>query len=231
MRRFLCHHGSGVLFFVSRLVTAMDTGVALLSLPLDAEAITVEVAGASHEHFAEEISALIEQSALQRGTGIAQRPPDYIRQKMREGKAIIAHFNNQLVGFCYIETWEHGRYVANSGLVVAPAYRKLGIARRIKRLAFERSRQLYPHAKIFGITTSAAVMKLNYELGYRPVHFSELTTDDEFWRGCQSCRNYDILQRTGRTMCLCTGMLYDPAEHIEYALPIASDTPSNTGQS
>jgi GNAT superfamily N-acetyltransferase len=192
---------------------------------LDAAHITVEVASGAHEHFAERISELIEQSAQQRGTGIARRPPEYIRKKMREGKAIVAHHDGHLVGFCYIETWEHGRYVANSGLIVAPEYRKLGIARRIKRAAFELSRQLYPTAKIFSITTSAAVLKLNSELGFRPVHFSELTSDDEFWRGCQSCRNYDILQRTGRTMCLCTGLLYDPAEHIEHPLPLVP--PSN----
>ncbi|MCX7929879.1 MAG: GNAT family N-acetyltransferase [Chlorobi bacterium] len=193
---------------------------------LDADSITVEVATNSHEHFAERISELIEQSALQRGTGIARRPPDYIRQKMREGKAIIAHYTGELVGFCYIETWEHGRYVANSGLIVAPSYRRHGIARRIKWAAFALSRKLYPTAKIFSITTSAAVLKLNSEIGFRPVHFSELTSDDEFWRGCQSCRNYDILQRTGRTMCLCTGLLYDPLEHIEHPLPLVSQSPT-----
>ncbi len=202
----------------------METATINQPALLDADRITVEIATEAHTHFADEISALIEHSALQRGTGIAQRPPHYIRQKMLDGKAIIAHDNGRLVGFCYIETWEHGRYVANSGLIVAPEYRKLGIARRIKRAAFELSRQLFPTAKIFSITTSAAVLKLNSELGFRPVHFSELTSDDEFWRGCQSCRNYDILQRTNRTMCLCTGLLYDPAEHIEHVLPVVPPT-------
>jgi hypothetical protein len=37
-----------------------------------------------------------------------------------------------------------------------------------------------------------------------------LTDDSEFWKGCQTCKNYDILTRTERSMCLCTGMLYDP---------------------
>ncbi len=194
------------------------------------DAIVVTVASSEHECYAETISRLIEESALQRGTGIARRPPEYIRQKMREGKAIIAldrssdGSNPAFVGFCYIETWEHGCYVANSGLIVAPNYRRHGVARRIKYAAFELSRRLYPDAKIFSITTSAAVLKLNSELGFRPVHFSELTSDEEFWRGCASCRNYDILQRTGRTMCLCTGLLYDPAEHIEHLLPIVPPT-------
>lgn len=204
----------------------METATSEHTVQRATNSIVVEVASSAHEHFAECISHLIEQSARQRGTGIARRPPEYIREKMRQGKAIIAHTGGQLVGFCYIETWEHGRYVANSGLIVAPEYRGLGIARRIKRAAFELSRRLYPAAKIFSITTSAAVLKLNNELGFRPVHFSELTSDEEFWRGCQSCRNYDILQRTGRTMCLCTGLLYDPAEHIEYGLPLVPPTQS-----
>ena len=54
-------------------------------------------------------------------------------------------------------------------------------------------------------------MKINSELGFRPVPFSELTDDMEFWKGCQGCRNYDILERNNYKMCLCTGLLYDPA--------------------
>ena len=53
-------------------------------------------------------------------------------------------------------------------------------------------------------------MRINFELGYQPVSFSELTDDPEFWKGCQTCKNYDILTRTERSMCLCTGMLYNP---------------------
>ncbi|MCS6820570.1 MAG: GNAT family N-acetyltransferase [Microscillaceae bacterium] len=170
------------------------------------------VANASHSHLAEQICQAIEESAKQRGTGIAKRSPDYIRSKIQEGKAIIALTQAQeLAGFCYIETWEHGKFIAHSGLVVLPEYRKFGLATRIKKAAFELSIQKYPEAKIFGITTSLAVMKINTELGYKPVTFSELTTDDSFWDGCQSCVNYDVLTRTNRKMCLCTGMLYDPA--------------------
>lgn len=57
-------------------------------------------------------------------------------------------------------------------------------------------------------------MKLNSRMGYKPVTFSELTDDEEFWRGCEGCRNYDILQRNNRRMCLCTGMLYDPQQPL-----------------
>jgi hypothetical protein len=180
--------------------------------PLVEVGVDVFHADESHISYAEEICETIFIAAQQRGTGIARRTPEYITKKMTEGKAIIALTQDgRLAGFCYVETWEHGRYVANSGLIVKPEFRKQNLARLIKKAAFELSRQRYPHAKLFGITTSAAVMKINYELGYRPVHFSELTTDEAFWSGCKSCPNYDILERTNRAMCLCTGMLADPA--------------------
>ena len=55
-------------------------------------------------------------------------------------------------------------------------------------------------------------MKLNSRMGYKPVTFSELTDDEEFWQGCQGCCNFDILQRNKRRMCLCTAMLFDPSQ-------------------
>jgi len=178
-------------------------------------AITISVADERHEQYAHAIVDAIFDAAQQRGTGIARRTPEYIVSKMREGKAIIAVAEDGVfAGFCYIETWEHGRYVANSGLIVVPRFRKLNLARRIKKVAFDLLRKKYPDAKVFGITTSAAVMKINSELGYRAVHFSELTQDEEFWSGCQSCPNYDILQRTERKMCLCTAMLADPKDLV-----------------
>lgn len=170
----------------------------------------IQVANATHLIYAEEICRLMEESARIRGTGIAKRSPDYIKEKMMEGKAVVATFEDKIAGFCYIETWGHGKYVANSGLIVAPDFRKSGIARNLKKKTFQLSRKKFPEAKLFGITTSLAVMKINSDLGYRPVTFSELTDDDEFWKGCSSCRNYDILMRNERRMCLCTAMLYDP---------------------
>jgi len=172
----------------------------------------VQVAGEQHKHLAEAICREMEESAKARGTGIAKRNPDYIRKKMEEGKAIIATKGEDFAGFCYIETWGHDKYVANSGLIVAPAYRKDGLATKIKHKAFELSRKKYPEAKLFGLTTSLAVMKINSDLGYQPVTFSELTDDEDFWKGCSSCVNYDILTRMNRKMCLCTGMVYDPKE-------------------
>jgi len=173
----------------------------------------IQVAGEQHKHLADAICKEMEESAKARGTGIAKRNPEYIRKKMGEGKAVIATTKDgQFAGFCYIETWGHGNYVANSGLIVAPQFRKYGLATKIKEKAFELSRKKYPDAKLFGLTTSLAVMKINSELGYKPVTFSELTDDEEFWKGCSSCINYDILNRMNRKMCLCTGMVYDPKE-------------------
>ncbi|HXS36816.1 MAG TPA: hypothetical protein VN721_08955 [Flavipsychrobacter sp.] len=179
----------------------------------------VLVADSTHTGFAKIICDEMEASAKARGTGIAKRSPEYISQKMLEGKSVIA-FNEEGIwaGFCYIETWSHGNYVANSGLIVAPQFRKDGLAKAIKQKIFELSRQKYPIAKVFGLTTGLAVMKINSDLGYRPVTYSELTQDDAFWAGCKSCVNYDILMSKERKNCLCTAMLFDPADQPEMAL-------------
>lgn len=166
--------------------------------------------------YSKTITDEMESSAMARGTGIAKRSPEYIEQKIDEGKAVIAITGlNEWVGFCYIETWSHGEYVANSGLIVAPAYRKSGVAKSIKQKIFNLSRQKYPEAKIFGLTTGLAVMKINSELGYEPVTYSELTQDEAFWAGCKSCVNYDILMSKERKNCMCTAMLFDPKDHYK----------------
>jgi hypothetical protein len=176
----------------------------------------VQVATEAHHEYADQICAEMESSAKARGTGIAKRNPQYIKLKMAEGKAVIClTTSGEWVGFCYIETWDHGKFVANSGLIVAPDYRKSGMATYIKAMAFKLSRTKYPEAKIIGLTTSLAVMKINSELGYHPVPFSELPKDEDFWKGCSSCVNFDILNRTNRAHCLCTGMKYEPPVHKE----------------
>ncbi len=176
--------------------------------------IRIEVANTSHIVYAEAVCQLIADSAKDRGTGIAKRKPEYIQSKIEEGKAVIAFADGALAGFCYIETWSHNRYVANSGLIVNPNFRRLGLARRIKERVFQLSRERFPQARIFGITTSLAVMRINSKLGYEPVTFSELTQDDAFWNGCKSCPNYDILERNNRQMCLCTAMLAPSQEEV-----------------
>lgn len=180
---------------------------------MEKEEFTVQTATEQHLKYVNEILETIEAATKVRGTGIAKRRPEYVEQKMKEGKAVIAMKGDDFAGFCYIESWSHGEFVANSGLIVKSEYRGNGLAKRIKQKAFELSRTLFPQAKIFGLTTGLAVMKINTELGYVPVTFSELTGDPTFWKGCESCINYDVLTRNDCTRCLCTGMLYDPAKH------------------
>ena len=177
--------------------------------------IIVRVATSADLKYAQAITDEMAASAQARGTGIAKRSAEYIQKKMEEGKAVIAlTADNTWVGFCYIEAWGHEGFVANSGLIVAPEFRKTGIAKSIKKRIFDLSREKYPKAKIFGLTTGLAVMKINSDLGYEPVTYSELTDDENFWAGCKSCVNYDILMSKERKNCMCTAMLYDPADHF-----------------
>lgn len=173
--------------------------------------IIVRVADSGDVHYSVAITDEMASSAKARGTGIAKRSPEYVAKKIEEGKAVVAHTQDGTwVGFCYIEAWQHGQFVANSGLIVSPEFRKSGIAKKIKQTIFQLSREKYPNAKLFGLTTGLAVMKINSELGYEPVTYSELTDDEEFWAGCKSCVNYEILMSKNRKNCMCTAMLLQP---------------------
>jgi len=174
-----------------------------------AEKFKIIAATTEHLKYVHQVVTLIEAASKVKGTGLALRSEEYITKKIAENKAVIALYNDDVAGFCYIESWENKKYVANSGLIVSDKYRQAGLARKIKEKAFELSRKKYPNSHIFGLTTSLAVMKINSALGYIPVTFTEITMDDEFWKGCQTCNYYDILLRTNREKCLCTGMLYD----------------------
>lgn len=170
------------------------------------------IANDMHISYASIICTTIAESAKVRGTGIAKRTPEHITEKIKQGNAIIALDDQIFVGFCYIDTWDDEKFVANSALIVNPDYRGMGVAREIKKKVFQLARERYPNAKIFSITTGLAVMKMNSELGYKPVTFSEVTKDPSFWKGCETCQNFDVLKRTKQEMCLCTGMLYDPTK-------------------
>lgn len=172
--------------------------------------ITVQIANESHIKYVQTILDTIEAAAKVRGTGIAKRSPEYVEQKMKEGKSIIALAGEEFAGFCYVESWGNKKFVANSGLIVVDKFRQHGLAKRIKKHAFALARTMFPDAKVFGLTSGAAVMKINTELGYVPVTFAQLTDDESFWRGCQGCVNYDVLTRTEQKYCICTAMLFDP---------------------
>ena len=191
--------------------------------------VSIYVADASHINYAEEISALVYISAQERGTGIAKRSPEVITKKILEGKAVIAICEDypnpegkKFAGFSYVESWSNGEFVSNSGLIVAHEFRKMGLARKIKNRIFQHSRDLYPNAKVFSITTGLAVMKMNSSLGFKPVTFSEVSQDPKFWEGCKGCQNYDILLRTASEKCLCTALVFDPKD--EHSLEIAAKT-------
>ncbi|MBR4897958.1 MAG: GNAT family N-acetyltransferase [Prevotella sp.] len=188
---------------------------------MEKEEIEVLVAAPEHEIYVDTILETIAEAAKVRGTGIAKRTHEYVATKMKEAKAVIAlrKSDGRFAGFSYIETWGNKQYVTTSGLIVHPDFRGLGLAKRIKDMTFTLARTRWPHAKIFSLTSGAAVMKMNTELGYKPVTFAELTDDETFWRGCEGCINVDVLHRTDRKYCICTGMLFDPTEQLPAKIP------------
>ena len=186
---------------------------------MEAEEIQVLVADASHEKYVDTILKTIAEAAKVRGTGIARRTHEYLLTKMKEAKAVIALQGDKFAGFSYIETWGNKQYVTTSGLIVHPDFRGIGLAKRIKDMTFSLARTRWPNAKIFSLTSGAAVMAMNTQLGYKPVTFADLTDDEAFWKGCEGCINVDVLHRTNRKYCICTGMLYDPEEHLPVKIP------------
>ena len=186
---------------------------------MEAEEIRVLVADASHEKYVDTILNTIAEAAKVRGTGIARRTHEYLLTKMKEAKAVIALQGDKFAGFSYIETWGNKQYVTTSGLIVHPDFRGIGLAKRIKDMTFSLARTRWPNAKIFSLTSGAAVMAMNTQLGYKPVTFADLTDDEAFWKGCEGCINVDVLHRTNRKYCICTGMLYDPEEHLPVKIP------------
>lgn len=173
--------------------------------------IFVRIATINDIKYVDEIIQETESSAIARGSGISKRTPASLAQKMRDEKAVIAVTSTgEWVGFAYFETWENDRFISNSGLIVAPKFRKSGVARAIKDRVFKISRRRYPQAKVFSITSGMAIMKMNTQLGFEPVTFAEITHDPNFWEGCKSCVNYDVLEGKKKCNCLCTAMLFDP---------------------
>ncbi|WPO77772.1 GNAT family N-acetyltransferase [Flavobacterium sp. KACC 22761] len=174
----------------------------------------IEEARAEHILYLNEICEETLLSAKARGTGISGRPPELLSEKMKKGEAVIAFSQDgKWAGFAFISSWENGRYVSNSGLIVAPEFRNTGLAKKIKKKIFELSRTKYPDAMLFSLTTGLTVMKMNHELGFEPVTYAELTKDEHFWENCKSCINCPILLSKERKNCLCTAMLFDPEKN------------------
>lgn len=187
----------------------------------------IKVATAAEAHFAEKICQQMEISAAARGTGIAKRSVSYISNKMVKEEAFIILKGPLLAGFCYLESWSHERFIANSGLIILPEYRGYGLATALKIFAFEESRKRYPRAKLFGLTTSHIVMNINSDLQYRPVVYSQLTDSKEFWDGCRSCVNFETLKKKEFQNCLCTAMLFDPDRKIKKKIENHESSPSS----
>lgn len=181
---------------------------------MDEERIIVRSAIPADVVFADEIIHEIESSALARGSGISRRSAASVIEKIDTGKAIVAvTANGEWAGFSYIESWDNGKFVSNSGLIVSPKHRNQGVASQIKTQIFELSRSRYPEAIVFSITSGAAIMKLNTRLGFEPVSYAEIARESTFWDGCKSCVNYHILQSKDRRNCLCTAMLFNPSNN------------------
>jgi len=178
---------------------------------MENQKIFVRIAMIEDIKYVDEIIKETESSAIARGTGISKRSAITVMQKIRDGKAVIALTSTgNWAGFAYLEIWDDGNFVSNSGLIVAPAFRNLGVAKSIKNKVFELARWICPNAKVFSITSGNAIMNMNSQLGFKPVAFEAITQNQKFWDGCKSCVNYDILERNKRCNCLCTAMLFDP---------------------
>lgn len=172
--------------------------------------IKVRVSNKRDGKYAYLICKKIKESAKDRGIGISIRDPEYIKSKINNGDSIIAFYNGILAGFSYLDIFQNGKFVVNSGLIVFPKFRGKGLAKIIKMKIFNLSRKKFPNSKIFSITTNNTVIKINTKLGFKPVSFSKLTDSNKFWNGCKSCINFDILNKNKRKICLCTGLLFSP---------------------
>jgi GNAT superfamily N-acetyltransferase len=178
----------------------------------------VRIATSGDHAYAETIANEMAYSSSRRGTGIANRSPEYVMQKMDEGLAVIAvnANNGAWAGFCCIEVWQHKKYVANSGLIVSPGYRGTGISKQIKAVLFDHCRGKFPDARLFSLSASPAVIHMNKTMGYKVVSFAEVMSDELFLTGCESWVNYKALMSREQAHLPYVAMIFDPmAEPFE----------------
>ena len=179
---------------------------------MTSEEITVRPATAADAKYAEAASALIAEAA--RTHDIAEREVAFLIEKIESGKAAVALRSrpgqpDELIGFGYFSAWQDGAFVSHSGLVVRPDLRGHKLGRRLKTALFEGSRAKYPNATTMSLTTSPQVKAMNLSLGFEVVPFEEMTTDEAFWDGCKTCRNYAEMQAKG-IRCCCEAMILRP---------------------
>lgn len=171
--------------------------------------IIVRTAVAGDVHHVDTIIEHINQAAANPESGICKRSATLLTNKIIAGDAVIAVTpDDRWAGFSYIAAWDEDRFVSSCALTVADEFRQSGLARSIKSAILELARTKYEHAVVFGLTTSLAVMKINAQLGYKPVTYSEITNNEAFWESCKTCQHYDILERKQRKNCLCTAMVF-----------------------
>lgn len=170
----------------------------------------LSVSNENHTPFAREIELLFEQVTNEKSIGINLKKGQYIGEKIIKGDAIIATKQGRLAGFCYLRNRNNDDYVSISGIVVVPQFRRLGLAKMMIEEIFQVARKKYPKAKLFSLTTSPEVMRINSIHGYKTVNYSKLSTSNKFWAECSDCLNYNFLQKNNNTRCLCSAMLFNP---------------------
>lgn len=175
---------------------------------------TIEKARCIHTFWIKEICEVTLSLVISHGRDISEHSPELLETKMKKGEAVIAFASDgRWAGFSFISSCENGSYISNSALVIAPEFRHTGLVKKIKRKIFELSREMYPDACIFSLTSDLTVMKMNHKLGFKRVNFSELPSNSLFWESCKSCINCPVLMSQERKNCLCTAMLYNPKQN------------------
>jgi N-acetylglutamate synthase-like GNAT family acetyltransferase len=170
----------------------------------------ISITDERHIHFAREIELLFEQATSEKSIGLTLKSGKYIGKKIIQGEAVIATKQGRLAGICYLRHRDDDNFISISGVVVVPQFRKMGLAKMMINEIFEMARNKYPKAKIFSLTTSPEVMRINSLSGYKPINYSKLSSSDKFWNECSDCPNFHFLKKNNNTRCLCSAMLFNP---------------------
>jgi hypothetical protein len=176
---------------------------------MSGDTIVVRLATEHDQRFVQNIITEIEIASQIKGTGICKREPAFISQKITEGNAVMAVTpSGAWAGFCYIQPHDNGQFVSSCALVISRNFRNRGIASQIKAQVLALAKNKYPAARIFGLTTSHVVERINAQLNYVEVSYAEVTQADTFWQSCRSCENYQLLLQQDKKKCLCKAMVY-----------------------